>query len=213
MEVYMYNEIPLSLKDKLNLPSIDKGIDLIYNTKNDDMWTGVQCKWRTNVNRSIDKNLVAGFITELNRSKLNSGVMFTNVKQITKYFADEDIKWITNARLQKIINSDLVDYILESTTSDPIKKDADEKIKKLRYYQKNAVDALIKSKERDKQCIMFCGTGKTIVMIEYIKRETPDRVVVLMPSLHLISQFYKRLMSNFPGQNIPWVPFFITRMQ
>ena len=202
MAVYMYNEIPLSLKDKLNLPSRDKGIDIIYSGKNDGTWVGVQCKWRTNIERSIDKNLVAGFITELNRSELNSGVMFTNVKQITKYFANEDIKWITNARLQKIINSNFIDYILDSTALAPIKKDGDEKIKKLRYYQKNAVNALIKSKDRDKQCIMFCGTGKTIVMIEYIKRKTPDRVVVLMPSLHLISQFYKRLMSNFPGQNI-----------
>ena len=49
---------------------------------------------------------------------------------------------------------------------------------------------------------MFCGTGKTNIMIEYIKKKEAKKVVILVPSLHLISQLYKNLMEHHPNQNI-----------
>lgn len=48
---------------------------------------------------------------------------------------------------------------------------------------------------------MACGTGKTIVMIEYIKylfgKNKKTKVLLLFPSLQLISQTYNRIASEF----------------
>ena len=198
-EVYLYSEIPYSLKQELNLPNIDKGIDLIY--KFNDIWIGVQCKWRTQLNQAIDKNLVAGFITELNRTKLDHGVLCTNVKQITKYFIDDNIKWITYTGLSNIINNDFIDFIVNHTTNTTYVNEP-QKINNLRYYQKEALVKLRNSNERNKQCIMFCGTGKSITMIDYIRLKKAKKVVILMPSLHLVSQFYKNINANYHKQNI-----------
>ena len=197
-ETYLFNEIPMIIRDKLNIGTKDKGIDLIY--KRDDIWIGVQCKWREKINMCIDKNLIAGFIEELKRTKLDYGLVFTNVNQITKYFRDSDLKWITQSSLENIITHKFITDIVHSQKEKIIKPIIP--IKKLRKYQIVALNALSESTDRNKQCIMFCGTGKSIVMIEYIKKVNVDKVVVLMPSLQLISQFYKNLSVNCPGQNI-----------
>lgn len=196
-ETYLYNEIPIALKEILALGDRDKGIDLIY--KFNDDWYGVQCKWRSNINECIDKNLVAGFKEELSRTKLNYGVMFTNVKQITRYFVNSGLKWVIKNTLDNDINENFINNMIVENVI--VKKQVN-KIQQLRYYQNDAIKALLDSKDKNKQCIMFCGTGKSIVMIEYIKQKKAGRVLILMPSLHLISQFYKNLNANYPGKKI-----------
>eukprot|EP01084_Bolivina_argentea_P292141 502186_1 len=41
----------------------------------------------------------------------------------------------------------------------------------LRYYQKEAINALLEIDDTRMQCIMPCGTGKTIVMLNYLLRQ------------------------------------------
>ena len=72
----------------------------------------------------------------------------------------------------------------------------------LRYYQQEAIDNLHKSFNSNKKCIMACGTGKSIIMIEYIKRKNSDRILILLPSLQLISQFYNKLSINIQNREI-----------
>lgn len=198
-ETYLLNEVPINIRTKLNLGTKDKGIDLIYKD-NDNNWIGVQCKWRAKTNNCIDKNMIAGFIEELNRTKLDRGLVFTNVQQITKYFSENNLKWIIEPSLKKIVTKSFIKFILHFEKEQIINPILP--IKKLRNYQIEALNALSKSTDKNKQCIMFCGTGKSIVMIEYIKKVNVDKAVVLMPSLQLISQFYKNLSINYPNQNI-----------
>jgi superfamily II DNA or RNA helicase len=197
-EAYLFNEIPSDIREKLKLGTKDKGIDLIFGRGL--KWYGVQCKWRSKTNECIDKNLIAGFIEELRRTKLDSGVVFTNVTQITNYFQDSKLKWVTSSALGKVFDNKFVKF-MKNSQQKRVEK-VEQPIKKLRDYQKKAIRALLDSEEKNNQCIMFCGTGKSIVMIEYIKRVNVDKVIVLMPSLQLISQFYKNLMINYPEQNV-----------
>lgn len=79
-KVYLYNEIPYELKQQLNLPNNDHGIDLIISKDGKD-WVGVQCKWRTKFSCVIEKRFVTEFMHEINNSNLSYGIFFTNVKK------------------------------------------------------------------------------------------------------------------------------------
>ena len=44
-KVWLLNEVPSEIKNYLNLPDNDEGIDLIAQTKDDEYWA-IQCKYR-----------------------------------------------------------------------------------------------------------------------------------------------------------------------
>lgn len=198
-EVYLFKDIPIYLRELLSIGNIDNGVDLVYKDEND--WIGVQCKWRTIITKCIHKDLIAGFISELKKTKLNSGCVVTNVNNINRYHAKSSIKWITRILLEPIINLNFIDYILGHEQN--IKhNNVETPITNLRYYQNDAITNLMTSTESNKKCIMACGTGKTIVMMNYIKQKNSDKILILLPSLQLISQFYKKIVANLPKRQI-----------
>ncbi len=195
LEVYLFNEIPSDVRRLFNLGMKDNGIDLLYNEN--DEWISVQCKWREKTNLSIHKNQILGFLEEA--KQFNKRVLVTNVQTKNKYIVDRyDIGWVLRKDFEKIINRNLIDFIINETKLRPIVKKQKNFI--LRNCQSDALNSLVNSKLTKKQCIMFCGTGKSIVMIEYIKLKNVNRVVVLMPSLQLISQFYNNLKGHVDKQ-------------
>jgi superfamily II DNA or RNA helicase len=192
LEVYMFNEIPDDVRTTFNLGNIDKGIDLLF--KENDEWIPIQCKWRKVTNLAINKNLLLGFIEEA--KVFDKKVVVTNVNNPTKYIQDRyELEWILRTNFEQIINKPFIDYIMNATQIKPIIQEEKPKFA-LRECQINALNALQSSELTRKQCIMFCGTGKSIVMVEYIKLKNVNRVVVLMPNLQLVSQFYNNLKEH-----------------
>jgi predicted helicase len=193
-QTYLYNEIPYALKNKLNLPDNDRGVDLIYSVDN-IKWIGVQCKWRGKTSCSIPKRYVTEFLFEINKSKLSYGILFTNVNYITPHFDNIDnLKWMTNGQLVNFINNDLINFIL---TDKIIRKHNDFRdIIELRDYQDEAVISLANNNSSRQCCFMACGAGKTLVMFEYVDMMgiTHKRILFLLPSLQLISQTYKKFI-------------------
>jgi superfamily II DNA or RNA helicase len=194
-QTFLYNEIPHSLKNKLGLPDYDRGIDLIYSVNNKD-WIGVQCKWRGKISRSIPKSYVAEFMVEINKSSLSHGILFTNVKNITPHHDDiYNLKWITRSQLVNFINNDIIDYIL---TDKIIGKQINTHIDKivLRDYQKDAINSLINNNDSRQCCFMACGTGKTLIMFEYMDRINivGKKMLIMVPSLDLMDQTYKKFV-------------------
>ncbi len=198
LEVYLFNEIPISIKEQLNLGDTDKGIDLIY--KFQGKWIGVQCKWRSNTNECINKDLIAGFIIELERTNLDYGYVFTNVSKITAYHANNSCKWIARTILNKVINKQFIDFILQKAVYE--KTIVHHNRIKLRKYQIEALNEIRKSNDKNMKATMACGTGKSIIMYQLIKDYSAKKVLCLMPSLQLVSQFYKLLTSQLKSANI-----------
>ena len=192
-EVYLFNEIPSDIRKSFNLGMKDRGIDLLFRYKDTCEWFAVQIKWREKTNLCLNKNQLLGSIEEAKRHNLDKHIVIvTNVKNKTKYIQETyDLKWILRKDLDEIINRDFINFIINEIQFKQIIQKQEKFI--LRKCQEDALKTLTSSKLTKKQCIMFCGTGKSIVMIEYIKLKNLDRVVVLMPSLQLISQFYNNL--------------------
>eukprot|EP01084_Bolivina_argentea_P320687 556457_1 len=120
----------------------------------------------------------------------------TNVENITPRFDDENIQWFLSFRLKEIITEQFLKWII-STTNGNINSTSNKQKKTitLRDYQTKAIKSLLESDTSRKQCIMPCGTGKTIVMLYYllkkIKSQTKKKILFLFPSLQLINQIYQ----------------------
>ena len=69
---------------------------------------------------------------------------------------------------------------------------------KLRDYQDNAVYEITKCINSNNKCIvkMFCGTGKTTIMLYYVLIENYKFSVFVFPSIALITQFNKDYLQN-----------------
>lgn len=129
-KVYLYKDIPHKLKQQLNLPTMDKGIDLIV--KINDEWVGIQCKWRSLVNNSLLKHFVTDFIYSINNSKLAYGIMCTNVHKITPGFNKIDkLKWLLYHDLCSLITTKLVKHIKRIEISNNIIADNNIELKRL----------------------------------------------------------------------------------
>jgi predicted helicase len=192
---YLYSDIPNKLKKKLNLPNIDKGIDLII-SKDNTNWIGIQCKWRGKYKRVNKPEHILLLKDQIEKSNLKYGIFFTNSNRSHPDYSNIDIiKWYTRSQLIEDVNEELFEYII-SIKDDMInkyQKKKQKKINKLRYYQEECIEAVLQDRSERKQVIMACGTGKTVCMLELVRRFRYDKVLFLFPSLQLISQTYKRL--------------------
>lgn len=104
---YLFNEIPDSIRSEQKIGNIDKGIDLIV--KMNKTWYAVQCKWRSKIDKPIDKNSISGFFVEYQKTKIKKGILFTNVIHQTNYWKN-DLLWVTR--------NDLTDSIVQQTIND-----------------------------------------------------------------------------------------------
>lgn len=209
-DVYMYNELSNDFKDELELPHRDEGIDLVC-MDNDNKYIGIQCKWRKEITRTIKKCYVAELYLVIKTSKLDHGIMCSNVinpnlhKSINRPINMKPVNWFVHKNFNKVINRNfllkIVDDIDRTLKTDMTNINTNRII--LRNYQKEAVNSLLNSENKNKQCIMACGTGKTIVMFEYLrcKYNYEGKILFLLPSLSLINQTYRNFM-NYVGKNI-----------
>lgn len=188
--VYLNKEIPIGIRAELKIGNIDRGIDIIC--KLNDVWFGVQSKWRDDIGYAIDKNLVVGAVIEIVKHNLLVPIVMTNVKNPTKYEIKVHNKVINVGWMMRDYFRTIDEEFFNGIVKDkPIKKEVINNKIVLRDYQVEAIENLKASGDKNKQCIMACGTGKSVIMIEYIKGY--DKVLIMLPSLQLVSQMYKKI--------------------
>lgn len=73
--VIMYNRVSPKILTNLNLPTIDKGIDLISGT---GIYEGYQCKFKERREREVTYSKITSFVTMLAVSDLTKGTLITN---------------------------------------------------------------------------------------------------------------------------------------
>jgi superfamily II DNA or RNA helicase len=73
---------------------------------------------------------------------------------------------------------------------------------RFRYYQQEADDAIYSNEDKRCVVVMFCGTGKSLVM-RYCKIVQDKQLVVyVFPSLSLIEQFHSSYLMDFDQDNL-----------
>ena len=182
-EVWLWNEYPKRW-------GADCGIDLIFTHKNGNIWA-VQSKCVSPKN-DIKKSEIDSFLSESNDSKIDGRLLIASTDGIGK-----------NA--QQVINrqeKQVVCFLLEQFKQSEIEfpssmKDLNQgkrKEKKTpKLHQIEAIEKVSKGLQTSDrgQVLMACGTGKTLTSLWIKEKLGAKQVLVLVPSLSLLSQSLK----------------------
>jgi len=189
--IWLYHDIPINIIHKLELPSKDKGIDLIA-VINDEYYA-IQCKFRQNPNMIVNWSELSTFF----------GLSFGINDKIKKgYFVTNTINMCNEVTKSKKVISISGNYFdnLNESFFENIKS---EKISfQLKYpfdYQKECIDKAWIHFNYKNRCYveMACGVGKTLLSYWLDSKMNNKKTIIFVPSLQLLSQFY----SDYVNQN------------
>jgi superfamily II DNA or RNA helicase len=146
-----------------------------------------------------DEKLIHGYMKESTDRGFNYHEVFTNVSKTANFHYDS-LSWKNREQIATIIDDKLINDILTLPTA-PIQQVVFKPMK-LRRYQEEAIYKITNSKDRNFKVIMPCGTGKSLVMLDIIVKNTGNKVVCFFPSLQLIDQFCKLIVPYVIGTEI-----------
>ncbi len=182
-QVWLVGDIPLKIRKTLNLPADSKGIDGIYEDTAGNL-IPYQVKYRTDKD-TLSYGEVSSFLG-ITEESLKDRVIFTNARNLAADITKrKGLRSVRAAQFHNLKEEDfkriqawLTDKRPESKrwSPQPHQKDAIEKI-----------TAELKQSART-TAVMACGTGKTLVALWAAEAQEPKTVLVLVPSLALLSQ-------------------------
>ena len=181
-ETYLVGDIPVDIRETLNLPNDSKGIDGVYKSMLGD-FVPYQVKFRSN-RPALGFNEVAPFlgITE----KATDRLLITNCDTIAI-----DVQNRTGIRSLRGVDFDQLTEE-DFTVIENWLKQKPEKRKLLKPdpYQCEALDDIADHFTTNDRgtVVMACGTGKTLVALWAVEQSKARSILVLVPSLTLLQQ-------------------------
>jgi superfamily II DNA or RNA helicase len=180
--VWPFVAIPLAIKDRLALAQREVGVDGVFETHLGD-YHAYQAKFRTD-RPSLTWDELSTFMGLTDQ--IAERVVITNCDELSSVVSDRRgfyaIRGTDLDRLQaedfEAIRNWLAGAIVEHTRKAPLPR------------QQDALDAIVKTfTEHDRATILMpCGTGKTLVALWAAEQLGSKKILVLVPSLALISQ-------------------------
>jgi len=180
-DIWLYEEIPHSLTVKHKLPKIDKGIDLLAVINGN--YYPIQCKFRSKKNKII-YNEIATF-PGLCFDRFNNGIVVTNSYEVCEELHTDNMLILDSVFFASITNEMYKNIILNMTNTS-VKYETPHPYD----YQIIAINDACKHYESNKNGILdvACGGGKTFMSFCIIKKLNVINVIVVVPSLYLLSQ-------------------------
>ena len=206
--VWLLREVPTDLANRLNLPSKDKGIDLVAETKDGDYWA-IQSKYRKKSNQSITWGKISTFagLAFVVCHGISYGLIASTTERITNVLKGQDK--IGFAALD--VWQGLDEKFFKRLQNHLYQRREVLKPRQPRPHQKNAIaDALtyfVKKKHKRGKLIMPCGTGKSLTSYFIAQKLKSQKIVIAVPSLSLIKQTLKDWMyeSMARKQDVEWI--------
>ena len=183
-DVWVVGSIPTNIRKALNLPNDSKGIDGVYEDQAGN-YIPYQVKYRTDMD-TLPYGEISPFLGITEKS-LQDRMIFTNARKLSVDVANRT--GVRSFRADKFHELTEVDFNgihawLTDKKVDPFK----------RWdplpHQNEAIEKITAGlKEADRTtAVMACGTGKTLVALWAAEAQDPKTVLVLVPSLALLSQ-------------------------
>jgi len=201
-KVWLYDQIPNHLFQELNIPNRDKGIDLVI-LMNDRSYYAIQSKFRSNTYETITWKELATFVgmTFGVGEGFRGGFFVTNTKEI-----DVEIRRCKERIVP--IYDDFFDTLdnnffeqIRALTQNMIIKP--HKPHPKRDYQIEFLDKCIAYYQNNTRGYgnISCGVGKTLMSYWYHKHLNPKFTIIGVPSLYLLSQFFKEWIGEASADN------------
>jgi superfamily II DNA or RNA helicase len=188
-DIWLYDEIPINIKAKFDLGTVEHGIDLLLKTI-DDKYIAVQCKFKNDetskLNWSSDKiSNLFGYCP-----KADGYIVFSNCSSLDKVSLSrqENFTFISIGHLLEIEANTFININLLLNNSQSKEKIFFDP----KPHQQRAIDECVKwftvGEKSKGQLILPCGAGKTFTAL-WIKEELKtSKTLVLVPSLALLRQ-------------------------
>ena len=183
-DVWVVGSIPSNIRKALNLPNDSKGIDGVYEDQAGN-YIPYQVKYRTDMD-TLPYGEISPFLGITEKS-LQDRMIFTNARKLSVDVANRTgVRSFRADKFHELTEADFKDIYawLTDKKAEP----------KNRYtpltHQREAIEKITAGlKEADRTtAVMACGTGKTLVALWAAEAQDPKTVLVLVPSLALLSQ-------------------------
>jgi predicted helicase len=183
-DVWVVGSIPLNIRKALNLPNDSKGIDGVYEDQAGN-YIPYQVKYRTNM-----VTLPFGEISEflgITEKSLQDRLIFTNARKLSIDVANRTgVRSVRADKFNELTEADFkgIHAWLTGKKVEPSKRWDPQ------THQREAIEKITAGlKQADRTtAVMACGTGKTLVALWAAEAQDPKTVLVLVPSLALLSQ-------------------------
>jgi superfamily II DNA or RNA helicase len=187
--VWLLRDVPSDIRQGLNLPSPDEGIDLVAATRHGEYWA-IQCKFRSQRDKPLTRRELGTF-TSLAFNTCNNialaVVAHTSSRPVGKRHLMRHTVEIGLDRFQSI-DRNTWSQILDGITGRSTRPEPREP----RPHQIAAVEAakkhFIHDGETRGRLIMPCGTGKSLTAFWIADALKANQILVAVPSLALIRQ-------------------------
>jgi superfamily II DNA or RNA helicase len=183
-DVWIVKDIPEDIRQKLNLPKDSKGIDGVFEDI-DGKPIPYQVKYRTDKD-TLSFTEASPFLGVTEES-LDIRYIFTNARNLATDI--ENRKGVCSVRADKFheLTKDDFDRIYAWLTDIPL---APKEKHSPKPHQAEAIRQITNelSQANRTTAVMACGTGKTFVALWAAEEQNPHTVLVLLPSLALLSQ-------------------------
>tara|TARA_B110000908_G_scaffold170447_1_gene230065 strand:- start:1342 stop:4659 length:3318 start_codon:yes stop_codon:yes gene_type:complete len=202
-EVWLQNEIPVTIKKTLGLPIKDLGFDLLV--KSDNQYYPVQCKYHSDFKRNITFQEVSTFLALYeSNSKLSKAFITSTAGDVSNNY-----KKVVNKPIQLILYDTW--QSLDKTFFDQLRNKLNNKSYSPEPYypRKHQEKALKDSKEyfinnnNSKGKLIFpCGAGKSLTGFWMSQELGSKTTLIAVPSLSLIKQTLDVYLKEFVARDI-----------
>jgi superfamily II DNA or RNA helicase len=183
-DVWVVGSIPSHIRKALNLPNDSKGIDGVYEDQAGN-YIPYQVKYRTDMD-TLPYAEISPFLGITEKS-LQDRMIFTNARKLSVDVANRTgVRSFRADKFHELTEADFKGIYAWLT---------DKKVEPFKPWpplphQKEAIEKITAGlKEADRTtAVMACGTGKTLVALWAAEAQQPKTVLVLVPSLALLSQ-------------------------
>jgi superfamily II DNA or RNA helicase len=183
-DVWVVGSIPLNIRKALNLPNDSKGIDGVYEDQAGN-YIPYQVKYRTDMD-TLPYGEISPFLGITEKS-LQDRLIFTNARKLSIDVANRTgVRSVRADKFNELTEADFkrIHAWLADKKAEPVTRYAP------LTHQQEAIEKITAGlKEADRTtAVMACGTGKTLVALWAAEAQQPKTVLVLVPSLALLSQ-------------------------
>ena len=199
--IWLYKDIPTKIIHDLNLPDRDKGIDILLDI--DGEYYAVQSKFRQDKNSTVSWGELSTFfglsfgITD----KIKGGYLVTNTYDV----CDQVTKSSKVRSIFGIFFDELPDNFFKNVAQLINGKNISNQQQRIPLpHQQNCVDICHEHYKIETRGYieMACGTGKTLAAYWIDKKMGNKLTLIFVPSLYLLSQFYREWVRQSYSDNI-----------
>ncbi|MDC0276966.1 DEAD/DEAH box helicase family protein [bacterium] len=203
-------EVPSRINRKLNLQSLDLGIDLLAETAEGEFWA-IQCKYHSDQSKSLTKSEIDSCmnLAFAHCKGISLAVICTSAEKYSRNlrgFAEEKLTYCDGS-VWRALDENFFKAVRKNLKgqAQPIK------VLKPRPHQKraikNAVGHFVTKKNERGKMIMPCGSGKSLTGYWIANDFKAKKILVAVPSLALIKQtlevWAEQSVAN--KKNVRWI--------